>query len=47
MEHYTQTYITLDAEELTLLEIDKEYWDDCDVINDAIHSMIYKMKEQK
>ena len=47
MEHYTQTYITLDEEELILLGIDKEYWDDCDVINDVIHSMIYKMKEQK
>lgn len=42
LEHYTQTYITLDAEELLLLGIEKEYWDDCEVINDCIHNMIYE-----
>ena len=42
LEHYTQTYITLDAEELMLLGIEPEYWDDCEVINDAIHNMIYE-----
>ena len=41
-EHYTQTYITLDAEELMLLGIEPACWDDCEVINDAIHNMIYE-----
>ncbi len=45
-EHYTQTYITLDAEELLLLGIEREYWDDCEVINDCIHSMIYERRKQ-
>lgn len=42
---YLQTYITLDEEELRLLNIPEEYWEDLDVVNDAIHSMIYKRKE--
>lgn len=41
-EHYMQTYITLDAEELMLLGVEPKYWDDCEVINDAIHNMIYE-----
>lgn len=42
---YVQTYITLDEEELRLLNILEEYWEDLDVVNDAIHSMIYERKE--
>lgn len=45
LEHYTQTYITLDAEELMLLGIEPEYWDDCEIVNDAIHNMIYERKK--
>ena len=39
--YYIQTYITLDREELELLGIDPEYWNDFEVIDYAIHSMIY------
>ena len=39
--YYIQTYIPLDREDLELLGIDPEYWNDFEVINDAIHSMIY------
>ncbi len=42
---YIQTYITLDEEELGLLRIPKEYWEDLDIVNDAIHSIIYERKE--
>lgn len=42
---YVQTYIVLDEEELRLLNIPEEYWEDIDVVNDAIHSMIYERKE--
>ena len=42
---YVQTYITLDEEELRLLNIPEEYWEDLDAVNDAIHSMIYERKE--
>lgn len=45
-EYYTQTYITLDAEELILLGVPKESWDDCEVINDCIHSMIYEKRNR-
>ena len=45
LEHYTQTYITLDAEELMLLGIEPEYWDDCEIVNDAIHNMIYEREK--
>lgn len=44
-EKYVQTYITLDEEELKLLGIPDEYWDNLDVVNDAMHSMIYGQKE--
>lgn len=40
-DYYVQTYITLDKEELKLLGVNPVYWDDREVINDAIHSLIY------
>ena len=46
IDYSKQTYITLDVEELMLLGIEEEYWDDCEVINDAIHSMIYKRRNK-
>lgn len=46
VEHYTQTYITLDMEELILLGVSEEYWDDCEMINDCIHSMIYEKRNK-
>ena len=29
-----------------LLGIEPEYWDDCEVINDCIHNMIYERGKQ-
>lgn len=45
LDHYTQTHITLDAKELLLLGVDREHWDDCEVINDCIHNMIYEREK--
>jgi len=46
IDYSKQTYITLDAEELMLLGIEEEYWDDCEVINDCIRAMIYERRKQ-
>lgn len=42
-EHYTQTYITLDQDELFALGIPEELWDDTEVINDSIHNAIHNL----
>lgn len=44
---YVQTYITLDPEELDILGIPVEDREDLDVVNDAIHTMIYEHKKEK
>ena len=36
------TILTLDEEELMILGIPEEYWDDCEVVNDCIHNIIYE-----
>ena len=42
-EYYTQTYITLDQDELFALGIPRELWDDTEIINDSIHNVIYNL----
>ena len=44
---YVSTFITLDAEELDLLGVAADDREDLDVVNDAVHSLIYNLKKEK